>query len=221
MVLFNYNVEENCWQLKGKARSHYETINDIRFFCTKDSSVLHTIGADRYLVEYNNHQAKLEDFVIISQNLFIFIGCRSDSNVEFGISTRDRIEQSAVPCNFTYYEKNINGHNVGYILIANDKVRSTFIKRVSLLINFQHKIKTVHASSKIPRTLVLGPAFGCFKDSHIKKMRVNILGLGRWGLINFSHFPAALGFTATPSFHGFHNGKAYWNLYFTPRWQPL
>lgn len=52
-------------------------------------------------------------------------------------------------------------------------------------------------------------------------MRVNILGLGRWGLINFSHFPAALGSTATPSFYGFHNGKAYWNLYFTPRWQPL
>lgn len=44
--------------------------------------------------------------------------------MEFGISTRERIEQSAIPCNFTYYKRNINGHDVGYILIADNKVRS-------------------------------------------------------------------------------------------------
>lgn len=126
MILFNYNVEQNCWQFKGKVRSHYETINDIRFFCTKDSgsSVLHTIGADRYLVEYNNQQVRLEFFVIIIRKKTLRSFC-SDSDVEFGISTRERVEQSAVPGNFTYYEKNINGHDVGYILIANDKVGST------------------------------------------------------------------------------------------------
>lgn len=75
MILFNYNVEQNCWQFKGKVRSHYETINDIRFFCTKDSgsSVLHTIGADRYLVEYNNHQVRLEFFVIIIRKIKLYV----------------------------------------------------------------------------------------------------------------------------------------------------
>ncbi|KAL1491912.1 hypothetical protein ABEB36_012433 [Hypothenemus hampei] len=140
VILFNYNAEENCWQFSGKIRSHHDTITDIRFFCTNDRNtpVLFTLGADRYLVEYNN------------------IEMRGDKEKTFGFISKERIEQRAIPLNFTYYERTFGKRAVGYILISNN----------------QHKIKTINLQSKAPRSIVLGPSFGCFKNSNIRKMMV-------------------------------------------------
>ncbi|XP_048519068.1 cilia- and flagella-associated protein 251 isoform X1 [Dendroctonus ponderosae] len=137
--LFNYHPQEDCWRFRGKVRSHYEPIHDLGFFPTAcGRSSLLSIGADRHLVEYNNMEA------------------RGGSEIAFAISSRERIEQSAVPTNFAYYERGGGAHPVGYLLLAND----------------QHKIKTLHAGTKLPRSLVLGPALGCFHHANLRKMRV-------------------------------------------------
>ncbi|XP_060528178.1 cilia- and flagella-associated protein 251-like isoform X2 [Cylas formicarius] len=75
----------------------------------------------------------------------------------FRIKSRHRIEQTAVPMNFLYFVKDVDeNRSVGYILIADDK----------------HKLKFLHEATKIPRALILGPAFGCFDESHIRKMEI-------------------------------------------------
>lgn len=48
---------------------------------------------------------------------------RCDEQQEFNTTMRERIEQTAIPMNFTYYERNIGGRNVGYIVLADNKVR--------------------------------------------------------------------------------------------------
>ncbi|XP_050310547.1 cilia- and flagella-associated protein 251-like [Anthonomus grandis grandis] len=141
VFLFRYDPENSCWELLGKVRSHYEKINDIAFFPlhveNKKSSVLHTIGADRHLVQYNNLQVTETE--------------------PFQATMRERIEQSAIPMNFTYYERVLGvNRSVGYILFADDR----------------HKLKLFNGETKLPRTLSLGPSFGCFRDSLVKKMMI-------------------------------------------------
>lgn len=81
-------------------------------------------------------------------------GTLSDGNFE--IVSRDRIDQSAVPICFTFlYEILEEKHRV-YILVSNSK----------------YKMKLLYQSTKIPKTLVLGPAYGCFKDDYIRKMSI-------------------------------------------------
>ncbi|XP_030759160.1 cilia- and flagella-associated protein 251-like isoform X2 [Sitophilus oryzae] len=141
VLLFNYNVEKVCWEYYGKTRSHYDSINDMNFFYINDKSTLYTIGADRYLVEYNNAD----------------LTCHDDPKQPLGAIYRERIEQSSKPLNFTYLLKSFGPkQSVGYILIANDK----------------HKLKLIHEITKVPRSVFLGPSFGCFQDACIRKMAI-------------------------------------------------
>lgn len=107
MHLFNYDPQEDRWRVRGKVRAHYEAIGDLGFFpTTPQGSALLTLGADRHLVEYNNMETR-------------------GSEVAFGIASRERIEQSAIPTNFAYYEKKGAGASsspVGYLLLGNDQV---------------------------------------------------------------------------------------------------
>lgn len=71
---------------------------------------------------------------------------------QFEILSRDRIDQSAVPVCMTYwYESSLDK---AYLFISDSK----------------YKMKILYQSTKIPKTLVLGPAYGCFKDDFIRKM---------------------------------------------------
>ncbi|KAJ8975271.1 hypothetical protein NQ317_013671, partial [Molorchus minor] len=134
VVLFNYNCVTSGWQYKGKVRSHYDNINDIMFMPTNDTSILYTIGNDRYIVEYNN----------------------TKTGEEFGIFNRERIEQTAIPMSFIYWFQIIDDKSYGYFVIADN----------------QHKIKFLYQASKVPKTIVLAPAFGCFKHQLIRKMKI-------------------------------------------------
>ncbi|XP_076253610.1 cilia- and flagella-associated protein 251-like [Rhynchophorus ferrugineus] len=136
IFLFNYNTQESHWEFRGKIRSHYEAINDIKFFFVNNKSTLFTIGCDRYLVEYNNASC--------------------DEDEPFSIAMRERIEQTAIPLHFIYYSKLYGQKRIGYFLVADDK----------------HKLKLLHEVTKVPRSLALGPAFGCFRNSCIKKMEI-------------------------------------------------
>ncbi|CAH1119104.1 unnamed protein product [Phaedon cochleariae] len=75
---------------------------------------------------------------------------------EFGIENRDRIEQSAIPMSFTYWVTTVADKQLGYMLFADNK----------------HKLKFLYQSSKVPKSLVLAPAFGCFKNQLIRKMMI-------------------------------------------------
>ncbi|KAJ8933358.1 hypothetical protein NQ314_014073 [Rhamnusium bicolor] len=137
VVLFTYDVESSEWIFRGKIRSHYDDINDIMFMPSDKSSTLYTISNDRHMVEYNNE--------II------------DDEEEFGILTRERIEQTASPMNFLYWFESSEA--------TNRKFENTTF-------SFIHKIKFLYHTTKIPRIVVLAPAFGCFKNQLIRKMKV-------------------------------------------------
>ncbi|CAG9772385.1 unnamed protein product [Ceutorhynchus assimilis] len=140
VVLFNYNSEKKCWEFRGKIRSHSFPINDMMFFSTNSNrkSRLYTIGADRYMLQYNNWALNNND------------------KKPFIITSRDRIEQSALPMNFTAYTRKFGSNTVRYILFADNK----------------HKIKVMHAKTKTPRSLTVAPSSDCFKDAQIRKMKI-------------------------------------------------
>ncbi|KAJ8950417.1 hypothetical protein NQ318_003693, partial [Aromia moschata] len=58
--------------------------------------------------------------------------------------------------NFIYWFQVIDNRSYGYFVVADD----------------QHKIKFLYQASKIPKTSVLAPAFGCFKNQRLRKMKI-------------------------------------------------
>ncbi|XP_074031477.1 cilia- and flagella-associated protein 251 isoform X1 [Leptinotarsa decemlineata] len=75
---------------------------------------------------------------------------------EFSIISRERIEQSAIPMSFIYWVTSVQNKQLGYILVSDNK----------------HKLKYLYQSSKVPKSLVQAPAFGCFKRQLIHKMMI-------------------------------------------------
>uniref|UniRef100_A0A6P7GDS0 Cilia- and flagella-associated protein 251 n=1 Tax=Diabrotica virgifera virgifera TaxID=50390 RepID=A0A6P7GDS0_DIAVI len=75
---------------------------------------------------------------------------------DFNIESTNRIEQTAVPMCFMYWTSESNSKHTGYIIIADNK----------------HKLKFLYPDTKVPKSLVLAPAFGCFKNQLIRKMSI-------------------------------------------------
>ncbi|KAJ8915077.1 hypothetical protein NQ315_014332 [Exocentrus adspersus] len=75
---------------------------------------------------------------------------------EFGIEQRERIEQRAIPKTFMYWYEVKKDFKFKYFLIADD----------------EHKFKLVDSTTKIPKSVTLAPAFGCFRNQIIRKMMV-------------------------------------------------
>ncbi|XP_074031479.1 cilia- and flagella-associated protein 251 isoform X3 [Leptinotarsa decemlineata] len=83
--------------------------------------------------------------------------CAHDELIEeFSIISRERIEQSAIPMSFIYWVTSVQNKQLGYILVSDNK----------------HKLKYLYQSSKVPKSLVQAPAFGCFKRQLIHKMMI-------------------------------------------------
>ncbi|XP_063918650.1 cilia- and flagella-associated protein 251-like [Zophobas morio] len=77
----------------------------------------------------------------------------ADNDEELDILTRDRIEQKDIPMYFIPYPRGKFSKS-GYFLIADDK----------------HKYKAISSRTSMCTAVYLGPAYGCFKDSHVRKM---------------------------------------------------
>nr|CAH7750256.1 unnamed protein product [Callosobruchus chinensis] len=136
VVLYNYNVGKCEWIYAGRIRSHYDDITDMMFMPTSSSSRLMTIGKDRNMLEYNNSSDFKEE--------------------EFVVSSKTRIEQSAVPNCFLHWLEMVNNNRKDYLLVSNN----------------QHKLKFLYSNTKVAKSTVLGPAFGCFRRQVIKKMKI-------------------------------------------------
>lgn len=72
------------------------------------------------------------------------------------VNSTDRIDQTAFPMCFTYWYQTSSEKQRSYILVSDS----------------QYKLKFLYQSTKIPRTVILGPAYGCFKDDCIRKMLI-------------------------------------------------
>lgn len=72
------------------------------------------------------------------------------------VVVRQRIEQSAVPRCFTYLQQNPDLKKNEYILYADD----------------QFKYKTIYEHNFNPKSAVLAPAYGCYKDHPVQKIIV-------------------------------------------------
>ncbi|CAG9864831.1 unnamed protein product [Phyllotreta striolata] len=75
----------------------------------------------------------------------------------FAVKISERVEQTAIPkCMIYWVTENEEGKKVGYLLVADD----------------HHKLKFLYLTSKVPKSTVLAPAFGCFKNQIMKKMQL-------------------------------------------------
>lgn len=75
---------------------------------------------------------------------------------DFAVQSSERIEQTAIPICMIYWVLLHDEKKMGYILLADDK----------------HKLKFLYHVSKIPKSVILAPAYGCFKFQLIKKMQI-------------------------------------------------
>lgn len=93
---------------------------------------------------------------------------------KFGVACSERIEQRAIPMSFIYWCEIVNGTKYDYLLIADNEVGNICLEFIQTLFakNFQHKFKLLDIDTKVPKTVILAPAFGYFKNQIINKMMV-------------------------------------------------
>ncbi|XP_023309984.1 cilia- and flagella-associated protein 251-like [Anoplophora glabripennis] len=72
------------------------------------------------------------------------------------IACRERIEQKAIPMSFLYWYEIVKDKKIGYLLIADN----------------EHKFKLLDPETKIPKSVILAPAFGCFNKRNISKIMI-------------------------------------------------
>ncbi|CAH1957592.1 unnamed protein product [Acanthoscelides obtectus] len=90
------------------------------------------------------------------RNMLEYNNAANHKDEEFGIVSTTRIEQSAIPNCFMHWTEMKQNVRQDYLIISNN----------------QNKFKFLCTNTKVAKSTVLGPAFGCFRRQIIKKMKI-------------------------------------------------